>query len=251
MKELDNPLPAWWFWKFIVLIVFSIGYLIYYPGLGNYPGLSGWTSAGQLAEDEAANDAKFAPLFAKYRNEPVEQLVNNAEVMKMGQRLFATNCAVCHGSTATGSHGFPNLTDGVWLWGGTGEQIEQTIAQGRTAMMPAHKETYTEPQIWTILSYVESLAGKAQDAKAVEAGKVLFETSCAMCHGPGGKGNQAIGAPDLTNGVWLYGGGRSEIEQTITYGRNGVMPAFSHRLGEDKVHILAAYVYSLSVQQSK
>lgn len=251
IEEYDNPLPAWWYWKFIILIIFGIGYLIYYPGLGNYEGLSGWTSTKALEEAQQANDAKFAPLFAKYRQVSIPELSKDPAVMKMGQRLFATNCAVCHGSTATGSFGFPNLTDDVWIWGGTGEQIEHSIAKGRTAMMPAHKDTYTEPQIWQILSYVESLAGKAQDADEVAAGKVLFGQSCFACHGPEGKGNVAMGAPDLTNGNWLYGGSRAQIEQSIANGRNGIMPAFESRLGEDKVHILAAYIYSLSQQKSE
>lgn len=251
IEEYDNPLPAWWYWKFIILVIFGVGYLIYYPGLGNYAGLSGWTSAKALEEAQKANDAKFAPLFAQYRDVPIPELSKDPAVMKMGQRLFATNCSVCHGSTATGSFGFPNLTDDVWLWGGSGEQIEQSIAHGRSAMMPAHKDTFTEPQIWKILSYVESLAGKPQDADEVAAGKVLFNQSCFACHGPEGKGNIAMGAPDLTNGNWLYGGSRTQIEQSIANGRNGIMPAFTDRLGEDKVHILAAYVYSLSQKTSE
>lgn len=252
IEEYDNPLPAWWFWKFIILVVFSIGYLIYYPGLGNFKGIGGWTSVGELRADEAAYEAKFAPLFAKYRDVPVVELAKDPDVMKMGQRLFATNCSVCHGSTATGSQGFPNLTDDVWLWGGTPEAIEQTIAHGRTALMPAHKAQYKEEQIWDLVSYVEMLAGSTtQDQEQVDAGKVLFEQGCFACHGMDGKGNPAMGAPDLTNNNWLYGSRRMDIEMSIANGRNGIMPAFTDRLGQDKVHILAAYVYQLSQATDK
>lgn len=246
IEEYDNPLPAWWFWKFIILVIFSLGYMVYYPGLGNWEGIGGWTSANELEADQKAFDQKFAPYFATFKSIPVEQLKDNAEAMKIGQRLFSQNCAICHGSTASGYPGFPNLTDKVWLWGGKGSDIETTILNGRIAAMPAHENTYKEEQIWDLLSYVVSLNGVEQNANEVERGKALFNTTCMACHGMDGKGNVALGAPDLTNNNWLYGGSRAEIEKTIAKGRNGVMPAFKERLGEDKVHILAGYVYSLS-----
>lgn len=249
IEELDNPLPAWWFWKFILLVIFGLGYLIYYPGLGNFKGVGNWTSASELKQDILANEAKFAPLYAKYRDIKVEDMHLEVDAMKMGQRLFANNCAICHGSTATGGEGFPNLTDKVWLWGGKGADIETTIAHGRTATMPAHGATYSEEQVWDLISYVVSLGGKAQDADKVASGKVMYEQTCFACHGINGKGNVAMGAPDLTNDVWLYGGARTAIGETITKGRVGVMPAFTDRLGEDKVHILAGYIYSLSAQK--
>lgn len=249
IEELDNPLPSWWFWWFILLVVFGVGYLIYYPGLGNYKGIGNWTSEGELRADEKANEAKFAPLFARFKDIDVEQLYKEPQAMKIGQRLFATNCTICHGSSATGGMGFPNLTDKTWLWGSKGTDIETSIGHGRTATMPAHEATYKEEQIWDIISYVMKLGGKTQDPKEVERGKVLFNQSCFACHGMEGKGNPAMGAPDLTNDVWLYGDARTTVGQSIAKGRVGIMPAFNDRLGKDKVHILAGYIYSLSLDK--
>lgn len=246
IEEYDNPLPAWWFWKFILLVVFSVGYLIYYPGLGNWKGIGDWTSEKELRAEEKAFEQKYAPYFAQFSSIAVEELANNQEAMQIGRRLFSTNCSVCHGTSAAGSQGFPNLTDNAWLWGGSGEQIKATIANGRVAQMPAHEATYQEEQIWDLISYVMHLNKVEQDPQEVERGKALFNTNCFACHGMDGKGNAAMGAPNLTNNNWLYGGTRRDVEKSIAKGRNGVMPAFTDRLGEDKVHILAGYIYSLS-----
>lgn len=245
IEELDNPLPAWWFWLFILLVVYSLGYLLYYPGLGNFKGLGQWSSAAELAADQQANEAKFAPLFARFRQVPVEQLATDPQAMKMGQRLFATNCTVCHGSTAIGATGFPDLTDTVWLWGGSGTDIETTIKHGRTATMPPHEAMFDQHKLADLTSYLLSLNGKAEEPGAVARGKSNYGQICFACHGPDAKGNAAMGAPDLTNQVWLYGDSRSVIEQSIAKGRGGIMPGFEDRLGADKVHILAAYVYGL------
>ena len=246
IEELDNPLPAWWFWMFILLVVYSLGYLVYYPGLGNFKGIGGWTSAGELEADVAANEAKFAPLFARFSAVPVEELYKDKDAMKMGQRLFATNCSVCHGSTATGAVGFPNLTDDVWLWGSKGADIEASIKHGRTAYMPAFEGIFNQTQISDISAYLQSMDGKKGDSGAIARGRGNFGEVCFACHGDQAKGKPLIGAPDLSNNNWLYGNSSFVLEQSLKNGRQGIMPAFNDRLGADKVHILAGYVYGLT-----
>jgi cytochrome c oxidase cbb3-type subunit 3 len=246
IEEYDNPLPAWWYWSFIFSIVFGIGYLLYYPGLGNFPGLAGWTQVGQLEAEQTLAEERYGPIFAQYRDIPVEELATNPAAMKMGHRLFINNCSVCHGAAATGSFGFPNLTDSEWLWGGTGENIETTLKHGRNAAMPAWQGVLGDTGVQEVTEYVLSLAGRDVDAEVSAKGQAHFTTYCAVCHGPEGKGQVMFGAPNLTNEIWLYGNSRMRIEHVIQHGRNGVMPAFEPRLGADKVHILAAYVKSLS-----
>ncbi len=248
IEEYDNPLPAWWFWGFIITIVFGIGYLLYYPGLGNFAGFGGWTQAGALEASQEAADERYGPLFAQYLDVPVDELVNDVAAMRMGGRLFANNCAVCHGAAGTGSEGFPNLTDAEWHWGGSAEQIKTTIMQGRQAMMPAWGPALQDQGVTEVAEYVEQLAGREVDATLAAAGQERYAMFCAACHGPDGSGQPMLGAPGLNNEHWLYGNSRLRIEDIIRHGRNGQMPAFAERLGEDKVHILAAYVRSLSTQ---
>jgi cytochrome c oxidase cbb3-type subunit 3 len=251
IEELDNPLPSWWFWMFVLLIVYSLGYLLYYPGLGNFKGLSEWTSTVELEADWQANEAKFAPLFARFREIPVAQLPLQPEAMKMGQRLFATNCAVCHGAAATGAAGFPDLTDKAWLWGESGAAIETTIKDGCTAAMPPHEVMFDEAKIADLTGYLLSLNGQQKDLQSVARGKTTYGQICFACHGPEAKGNPLMGAPDLTNQVWLYGDTQTQIQLSIAKGRGGIMPGFDDRLGADKVHILAGYVYGLSHKASE
>lgn len=249
IQEYDNPLPGWWFWLFFATIVFSIGYLILYPGMGNYKGYLNWTSANQYEAEIKAADEKYGPLFAKYANMPIEEVAKDEQANKMGQRMFANNCAVCHGSDAKGSFGFPNLTDNDWLYGGNPTTIKQTISKGRKGLMPAKglKPDMTTEQISDLAHYVISLSRKASDTKAAERGKPLFTQACAACHGSDGKGIQAMGAPNLSDKVWLYGGTHSMIMHTITHGRNADMPAHEELLNSDKIHLLTAYIYSLSM----
>ena len=246
IEEYDNPLPAWWYWAFILTMVFGLGYLVYYPGLGNFEGLSGWTKVEEFEQTMAEAEAKYSPIFAQYRDTPVEELANNPEALKIGRRLFATNCAVCHGANGMGSFGFPNLTDEEWLWGGSGDQITATLTNGRNGVMTPFGNVLGEQGVSDAASYVMQLAGRDVDAESAERGKTHFMTYCVACHGPDGKGNPLLGAPNLTNEIWLYGNSRLRIEHTITHGRNNQMPAFSNKLGEDKIHIAAAYVKSLS-----
>jgi cytochrome c oxidase cbb3-type subunit 3 len=248
IEEYDNPLPAWWFWGFIITIVFGIGYLLYYPGLGNFAGFGGWSQVGALEASQDAADERYSPQFAQYLGVPVDELMHDVTAMRMGRRLFATNCAVCHGAAGTGSDGFPNLTDAEWHWGGSAEQIKTTIMQGRQAMMPAWEPALQDQGVTEVAEYVEQLAGREVDATLADAGQERYTMFCAACHGPDGSGQPMMGAPGLNNERWLYGNSRLRIEDIIRHGRNGQMPAFAERLGEEKVHILAAYVRSLSSQ---
>jgi cytochrome c oxidase cbb3-type subunit 3 len=245
IEEYDNPLPSWWYWGFILTIVYGLGYLAYYPGLGNFPGLSGWTQVGQLEAEQALANERYGPIFAQYREVPLAQLATDTVAMKMGRRLFSNNCAVCHGSAATGSFGFPNLTDEEWIWGGDAAAIEATILHGRNAAMPAWQNVMGDQGVKAVTEQVLRLAGREVDMALADEGKVHFGMYCAVCHGADATGQVLFGAPNLTNDIWLYGHSRMRIEQVIKHGRNGMMPAFDARLGADKVHILAAYVQSL------
>jgi cytochrome c oxidase cbb3-type subunit 3 len=245
IEEYDNPLPSWWYWGFVLTILYGLGYLAYYPGLGNFPGLSGWTQVGQLEAEQALADERYGPIFAQYRQVPLAELAADAVAMKMGRRLFSNHCAGCHGSAATGSFGFPNLTDEEWIWGGDAAAIEMTILHGRNAAMPAWQNAMGDQGVKAVTEQVLRLAGREVDGVLADEGKVHFGRYCAMCHGADGTGQVLFGAPDLTNEIWLYGHSRMRIEQVIKHGRNGMMPAFDARLGADKVHILAAYVQSM------
>tara|TARA_B100000614_G_scaffold224652_1_gene213643 strand:- start:570 stop:1520 length:951 start_codon:yes stop_codon:yes gene_type:complete len=269
--EINNPLPRWWTILFYATIVWSFFYLALYPGLGSFEGFWGWRSSNQdirsLEESAQARiDAKeqgliveydreldyaaekFDPIFEAYAQVPVEELVKNEEAVKVGQRLFMQNCSQCHGSDARGNMGFPNLTDDDWLYGGSGAKIKETLVNGRIAAMPAWIDAMGEQGIKETVAYVLSLSGREMEENhdaLAEAGKARF-MACAACHGMDGKGNQMLGAPNLTDNTWLYGGSERAITETLTYGRNGVMPSFKKTLGDNKIHVVATYVYSLS-----
>jgi cytochrome c oxidase cbb3-type subunit 3 len=248
IEELDNPLPAWWFYMFVITIVWGIGYLIVYPGMGNYAGAIGWTQVGQYDREVAAAEEKYREMRDRYLALPVEEIALDPAVRKMGMRLFANNCAQCHGADAGGAYGFPNLRDDDWLYGGDAATIKATLVNGRQAVMPAWGSVIGDEGIADVTQYVLSLNGRDVDPAKAEAGKTVFQTYCVACHGADGTGNPALGAPNLTNGVWLYGGSAEQISQTLHAGRNGMMPAFKDTLSEDKIHILTAYVYGLNKQ---
>lgn len=248
IEEYDNPLPAWWIYMFVVSIVFAIGYLVVYPGLGNYAGLFGWSQVSQLERDVDRAEQKYGPLFAKYADMPVEEVLQHDQAVKMGQRIFANNCAQCHGSDGKGSMGFPNLTDNDWLYGGTTEQIQATLVNGRNAAMPPWQDALKDEGIDQVTEYLLLLNGRESDPALAEAGKKHYQTLCVACHGAEGTGNQALGAPNLTDDIWLYGGSPLMIKHTLRAGRNGRMPAFKDTLSEEKIHLLNAYVYGLSKQ---
>ncbi|WP_409322875.1 cytochrome-c oxidase, cbb3-type subunit III [Pseudomonas putida] len=256
IEEYDNPLPKWWFWLFVGTLAFSVGYLILYPGLGNWKGIlpgyeNGWTGANEWQKEMDKADARFGPIFAKYAAMPVEEVAKDPQALKMGSRLFASNCSVCHGSDAKGAFGFPNLTDNDWRWGGEPETIKTTIMAGRHGVMPAWAEVIGDQGVADVAAFVVSkLDGRTlpEGAKAdVENGQKIFAANCVACHGPEGKGTPAMGAPNLTHPqAFIYGSSFAQLQQTIRYGRQGQMPAQAEIQGNDKVHLLAAYVYSLS-----
>ena len=248
IAELDNPLPKWWFQMFMGTVIFGLIYLALYPGLGNFKGLLGWTSTNQWEEEMAHADEVYKPVFAKYATLSVEDLQKpeNEAGLKMGQRMFANNCSVCHGTAATGAHGFPNLADNDWLYGGAPATITQTILHGRQGAMPAWGAVLGEEGVRDVASYVQTLSGQESDADSAARGKTQFQALCTACHGVDGKGMHALGAPNLTDNTWLYGGSFEDITHTVRSGRNGVMPAHKNLLSEDKVQLIAAYVYSLS-----
>jgi cytochrome c oxidase cbb3-type subunit 3 len=246
LRELNNPLPRWWMGLFVLTIVFSAGYLVVYPGLGSMAGTFGWTSLSQYQDEQAKARATAAPLYASFAAMPVETLATNAQAMGIGERLFANNCATCHGSDARGSKGFPNLTDGDWLWGGTPEKIAETIAEGRQGMMPPMAAAVgSAADVRNLANHVLSLSGSPHNAIAAAEGRSKF-LACAACHGPQGKGNTALGAPNLADGVWLHGWGEDAIVAMVNNGKTNVMPAHKERLNAEQIHVLAAYVWSLS-----
>jgi cytochrome c oxidase cbb3-type subunit 3 len=250
ITELNNPLPKWWLWLFIITIVFSAIYLTLYPGLGNYKGTLNWTSQKQWRTEVTDFDKTYGPIFEKYSQTPVTTLIHDQKALEIGQRLFANNCAMCHGSDGRGAKGFPNLADDDWLYGGTPENIEQSISYGRNGTMPPMGDAVGgEEHVKAVAEYVSLLNGRRHRAKLAEQGKAKFDIICSACHGMDGKGNQALGAPNLTNNVWLYGGTKQIIMETIRNGRSGRMPAHEKILSKDKIHLLVAYVYSLSHQK--
>ena len=252
IQEFDNPLPRWWFMLFVGTIVFAVGYLVLYPGMGNWKGIlpgyeGGWTSTKQYDREIVKADEKYGPIFAKYAAMSIEDVAKDDDALKMGGRLFASHCSVCHGSDAKGAHGFPNLTDNDWIWGGEPATIKATILNGRMAAMPGWEAALGNEGVKNVTGYVRSLSGlKNPEGLDLEAGQQSYNTMCVACHGPEAKGNPLLGAPNLSDRIWLYGSSFAQVQQTIRYGRNGQMPAQADFLGNDKVHLLAAYVYSLS-----
>lgn len=246
IEELNNPLPHWWLNLFYFTIAFAFIYLTLYPGWGDAKGMLGWTSHGQWGTEVEKANNRYDRIFADYANVPVAELAKDPQAVKIGQRLFGNNCALCHGSDARGNVGYPNLTDADWLHGGSAEKIVETITLGRNGMMPALGAALGGEQgIKDVAAYVLSLSGR-QGAGDATAGKAKFDMMCAACHGPDGKGMQMMGSANLTDNVWLYGGTENAVIETITNGRQGKMPTFKDTLGEQKIHVLAAYVYSLS-----
>ena len=252
IEELDNPMPHWWFMLFVGTLVFAIGYLILYPGLGKWQGTLGWTSVGELERDQEKHARRYAPEFARFAAMPIEQLQENPKALKMGQRIFINNCALCHGSDAGGNFGFPNLTDHDWLYGGSTDAIKTSVASGRKGQMPAWGAIIGDNGVKQVASYVRNLNGldSAADTATLDAGKKIFDTTCAVCHKADATGYPALGAPNLINNTWLYGSGQAQVEYTIRNGRNGIMPAWKDILGEEKTHLVSAYVYSLTNKTS-
>ncbi|MGH8157635.1 MAG: cytochrome-c oxidase, cbb3-type subunit III [Rhodanobacter sp.] len=248
LREGVRKLPLWWLLLSASMFVAGFTYLALYPGFGNHKGLLGWTSHGELARDVASNDAKLGELMKRFDMYPVEQLAGDPAAQQLGGRLFGDNCAACHGREGKGNQllGAPDLTDQDWLYGGTGQDITSSIHDGRAGVMPPWA-SLGEDNVDNLVQYVLSLSGSPHDAAKAAAAKPLFAT-CAACHGADGKGNPALGAPNLTDHIWLHGGSVADIHQSIHDGRQGHMPAWSPRLSDAQIHVLAAYVYHLSHQ---
>lgn len=246
IHELNTPLPRWWLHLFNITIVFALIYLAFFPGLGNFAGKLGWTQEGQYEAEMAAAEAAQEVVFAKFRDMSPEELIANEEARGIGGRLFGNNCAMCHGSDGRGAKSFPNLTDDDWQWGGSFDDVMTTLEQGRNAMMTPFGAVLGESGVREAVAYVQQLSGQKADPEMAAAGEKHFQTICMACHGMDGKGNQMLGAPNLTDDIWLYGSNPSDIEYAIVNGRAGKMPAFDGLLNEDKRRILAAYVLGLS-----
>jgi len=249
IEEYDNPLPGWWFNMFVGSVIFSAVYVVLYPGLGNFPGLLGWTSSGQWQEQEQRADDRFDAIYATFEGQSIEELSVNPRAFKMGRRLFGNNCAVCHGSDGGGGYGFPNLSDDDWLYGGTQEAITASITLGRRGAMPGWLAAIGEDGVNQVTEYLFKLGDRDHDESMVDAGEKVFNSFCAGCHGADAGGNEALGAPNLADNIWLYGSSPEMIKTSIRTGRQGLMPAQENMLRESKIRLLASYVYSLSRQQ--
>lgn len=246
LRELNNPLPRWWMWLFVITVVFAAVYLAFYPGLGTLPGTLQWTSQNQYEAEQAKARAAMAPVYAKFTAMSAAELAKDTVAMGIGQRLFLNTCAGCHGSDARGSKGFPNLADGDWLGAHDLDAIKKTIMDGRTGNMPPMAAAVgTAEDVKNLANYVLSLSGSAHNDIAAQLGKTKFG-ACAACHGPDGKGNEALGAPNLTDKTWLHGWGEQAIITMVTTGKTNVMPAQGRLLTPEQVHVLAGYVLSLS-----
>lgn len=249
LEEFNNPLPRWWLWLFYLTMVFGAVYYILYPGMGSFKGVLNWTSTNQWEAEIAKADADYGPIFKQYADQDIVTLASDKDAVAIGRRLYLNYCSACHGSDAEGAKGFPNLADGDWLYGGEPQSIKTSIMNGRTGVMPPMGAPLGGDEgVENVANYVLSLSGREHDSAKAEAGKTGFTTLCAACHMPTGTGNHALGAPNLTDDTWLYGAALSTIKKTITEGRGGVMPAHGEFLGNDKVHLLTTYIYSLSNQ---
>ncbi len=250
IQEYDNPMPMWWIGLFLATLIFGGIYFVLYPGIypSKFDGVLGWTSTGELKGDQEKHAQQFQPLFDSYAAKSIEELQKEPQALSMGKRIFLNNCALCHGSDAGGTFGFPSLTDNDWVWGGDPAEIKTTVLDGRNGQMPAWGPVLGEQGVRNVASYTRNLSGLKTNASAqeLEAGKQAYTVTCAVCHGEDGKGNKLFGAPNLTDNIWLYGSNQTQVEYTIRKGRNGVMPPWKHVLGEEKVHLVTAYVYSLT-----
>jgi cytochrome c oxidase cbb3-type subunit 3 len=246
LREYNKPLPKWWLNMFYISIVFSLGYLVIFPGLGAFAGTQSWSSAKQHDEDVAVAEAKLKPLFAKYSAITVADLARDEGALALGRSVFANNCVQCHGSDARGAKGFPNLTDADWLWGSDAESVLASILNGRNAAMPAWGAVLGEQGVKEVAVYVQGLSGQTVDATMAASGQARFTTTCVACHGPEGKGNVQLGAPNLTDNIWLYGGDYASIVTSIQHGRQGKMPAHETLIGKDRARLAAAWVLAQS-----
>lgn len=246
LEEYNNPMPRWWLGLFYLTLFWGAGYLIAYPGLGAFEGVLGWTQLEQYSQEIAEAEERYGALYAQYAGTDLAVLAEDEEALDMGRNLFSSYCTQCHGADAGGARGFPDLTDNDWQWGDSPAAIKASIVAGRQGVMPPWGAMLSAAEIEQVADFVEQLAGRSPAGSAAEAGATKYQQLCAACHGADGAGNIALGAPRLSDDVWLYGGSRKQIVTSIRDGRNGVMPAHKNFLGPDKAHVLAAYVYSFT-----
>jgi cytochrome c oxidase cbb3-type subunit 3 len=252
ITEYNKPLPKWWINLFYLTIVFAIGYLAWFPGFGSFAGTSGWTSNKEYDAEKAVEDAKLEKTFAPYAGQPIDKIAQDPKGVALGKAIFGNNCATCHGSTAQGANGYPNLTDNIWHWGGSPDQILETVLNGRQGVMPEWGTVLTgmggPNAVDAVAAYVRTLGNPAgmQNNFLAAKGQKLYDGVCVACHGIDGTGNVAMGAPNLTDDYWLYGNSTESLRQTIAKGRHGVMPAWEPIIGDTRVRLAAAYVWSLS-----
>jgi len=247
LEEWNKPAPRWWLYLYFITIIWAVGYLIAYPGIGVFEGVLGWSQQGQYEEEVAAAAAKYEPIYERYAGMEFEALAADPDAQKLGRSLFASYCTTCHGSDARGATGYPNLTDNDWLWGNSEAALTATISNGRNGIMtPWAAVLGSDEAVDNMVSYVRSLSGLAEADDAAMSAQPMFAMLCIACHSPDGTGNQLLGAPNLTDDVWLYGSSPEVVRTTISQGRSGEMPAHGEMLGENRTKILAAYIYSLS-----
>lgn len=251
ITEYNKPLPRWWIIGFYLTIVYSIGYLVWYPGLGAFPGVAGWSSAGEHQREKDRHDQVLVETFRPYDGLPISDLAQDERAVRLGRSIFANTCATCHGSSAQGAIGYPNLADDIWHWGGSPERVLETVLDGREGVMPEWGTVLRgmggDNAVLSVATYVRALSGDVPENDFFAAqGQGLYEGVCVACHGVDGKGNADLGAPDLTDGYTLYGNSTEAIMETIERGRHGVMPAHRELLGETRSRLVAAYVWSLS-----
>ena len=245
LREYNNPLPRWWLWLFVLSVVFAVVYVALYPGLGNMRGVLGWSQVKEWQQMQAQQERQAQTILARFADREPLELAADPAAVAIGRNLFANNCAACHGSDGRGATGFPNLTDADWLWGGDAETVRTSIAQGRMGIMAPWQEVLGDQGVGDVSAYVMTLSGRKASAGDAAVGAAQYATYCVACHGPDGRGNMAVGAPDLTDGIWLHGGSEARIRETIALGRQNNMPAQESRLGDTRIRLLAAYVLSL------
>lgn len=251
LSELNTPLPRWWLWLFYLTVIFSLIYLALYPGLGNFAGVLGWSSEGQYQNEVARAEAEFDARFGELIAQPLTTLASHPDAIRLGRNLYAHNCSTCHGVDARGARGYPNLTDGHWIWGGEVEQIWTSIYEGRQAVMPGFGDALDDQAVTRTAIYVQQLGGLQVDATLAAAGRRHYEMVCAACHGPDGTGNVWLGAPNLTAGIYIYGGDLDSLRHTIRHGRQGIMPAQKDLLGEARSRLVTAYILSLQSEANR
>lgn len=249
LREYNNPLPRWWLWLFVLSVLFAVVYVALYPGLGNLGGALGWTQVKQWEQMQAQQENQAQAILARFADRDPLELVADPAAVAIGRNLFANNCAACHGSDGRGATGFPDLTDADWLWGGDAETIRASISQGRMGVMAPWQEVLGGKGVVDVAAHVMALSGRKATTGDAAAGAALFATYCIACHGPDGRGNTAVGAPNLTDGIWLHGGSEARVRETIALGRQNNMPAQQARLGDTRTRLLAAYVMSLGEPQ--